>query len=161
MLFAVDNFKHESTTAYLLQEEECDEKVFHVHIADAFDPDLPAKLAPGICFDFIWIDLSAAHLIDAFLKDGWWNRIRPGGFCAVHSTLTNELSRTWFEKMRRLARNGGRCDDGKMGEYGLFDQISILEPHKNFQCSLSLFQRRDAFPLDDSEFQEKILMKYP
>jgi len=165
-LHVVDNMAHAYTTAHLVKKcseelNDDDEDVFLVvHEADAFHPDLSATLAPGVQFDFLWIDLGAANRIETFLKNFWF-RVKPGGYVAVHSTLTNSLSREWLEKMRRLARNGGKNADGSMSEYGVFDQMSFMEPHKLFQNSFTIFQRRDAHPIDSSEYKEPVLTKFP
>jgi len=165
-LHVVDNMAHAYTTAHLVKKcseelNDDDEDVFLVvHEADAFHPDLSATLAPGVQFDFLWIDLGAANRIETFLKNFWF-RVKPGGYVAVHSTLTNSLSREWLEKMRQLARNGGKNTDGSMSEYGVFDQMSFMEPHKLFQNSFTIFQRRDAHPIDSSEYKEPVLTKFP
>jgi len=166
-LHVVDNMAHAHTTAHLVKE--CSEELndddeennfLVVHEADAFNPDLSATLAPGVQFDFLWIDLGAANRIETFLKNFWF-RVKPGGYVAVHSTLTNSLSREWLEKMRMLARNGGKNADGTVSEYGVFETMSFLEPHKLFQNSFTIFQRRDAHPIDSSEYAEPVLTKFP
>lgn len=166
-LHVVDNMAHAHTTAHLVKE--CSEELndddeennfLVVHEADAFNPDLSATLAPGVQFDFLWIDLGAANRIETFLKNFWF-RVKPGGYVAVHSTLTNSLSREWLEKMRMLARNGGKKADGSVSEYGVFETMSFLEPHKLFQNSFTIFQRRDAHPIDSSEYAEPVLTKFP
>ena len=171
-LHVVDNMAHAYTTAHLVKEcsQELNENTINVgdekdvfltvHEADAFHPDLSATLAPGVQFDFLWIDLGAANRIETFLQNFWF-RVKPGGYVAVHSTLTNSLSREWLEKMRALARNGGKNEDGTMGEYGVFEIMSFMEPHKLFQNSFTIFQRRDQHPIDSKEYKEPVLTKYP
>jgi len=167
-LHVVDNMAHAHTTAHLVKEcseelndeNENENDFLVVHEADAFNPDLSATLAPGVQFDFLWIDLGAANRIETFLKNFWF-RVKPGGYVAVHSTLTNSLSREWLEKMRALARNGGKKADGTTSEYGVFEIMSFLEPHKLFQNSFTIFQRRDAHPIDSSEYAEPVLTKFP
>jgi len=167
-LHVVDNMAHAHTTAHLVKEcseelndeNENENDFLVVHEVDAFNPDLSATLAPGVQFDFLWIDLGAANRIETFLKNFWF-RVKPGGYVAVHSTLTNSLSREWLEKMRALARNGGKKADGTTSEYGVFEIMSFLEPHKLFQNSFTIFQRRDAHPIDSSEYAEPVLTKFP
>lgn len=162
-LHIVDNCAHEHTTAHkvadIAEALGCRE-LLQVHIKDAFDSELPSTLAlPEVkYFDLLWIDLGAANRIEGFF-DAWWHRVNPrGGFVIVHSTLTNSLSRQWLEKMRRLAENGGRNPDGSI-PYGAFVTVSFLEPHKMFQNSCSLFQKRgDAL---HETWTERILTKYP
>ena len=82
----------------------------------------------------------------------------------MHSTLTNALTRRWLEGMRAaaLARPGGatpakatgaaaaaaaaapapESDTSPLGDE--YIELSLLEPHKNFQNSFSVFQRRPA-----------------
>ena len=103
VLHCLDNLAHEHTTAHLLVETAkkmgCADRL-RLHNSDAFDPDLPSTLEPGVEFDMLWIDLGAANRIERFLEN-WWPRIRcEGGFALVHSTLTNALSRGWLERMR-------------------------------------------------------------
>lgn len=166
-LHVVDNMAHAHTTAHLvkkcseeLNDDDEENNFLVVHEADAFNPDLSATLAPGVQFDFLWIDLGAANRIETFLKNFWF-RVKPSGYVAVHSTLTNSLSREWLEKMRMLARNGGKKADGTVSEYGVFEIMSFLEPHKLFQNSFTIFQRRDAHPIDSSEYAEPVLTKFP
>jgi Zn-dependent protease with chaperone function len=163
-LHIVDNCAHEHTTAHkvadIAEALGCRE-LLEVHIKDAFDSELPSTLAlPEVkYFDLLWIDLGAANRIEGFF-DAWWHRVNPrGGFVIVHSTLTNLLSREWLEKMRRLAENGGRNTEDGSSPYGAFVTVSFLEPHKMFQNSCSLFQKRgDAL---QETWTERILTKYP
>ena len=162
-LHIVDNCAHEHTTAHrvdeIAQRLGCHDRL-RVHVTDAFASELPSTLAipEAPCFDMLWIDLGAAHRIAGFF-DAWWSRVNPeGGLVIVHSTLTNALSRHWLEDMRRLAKNGGRDSDGT-SPYGGFTTMSFLEPHKMFQNSCSIFQKRgDAL---SGDWTERILTKYP
>ena len=159
VLHIVDNMAHEHTTAHKVQriakELGCEQRLV-VHVADAFNEDLPSTLGPGVkYFDVLWIDLGAADRIEGFF-DRWWHRVNPdGGYVLVHSTLTNTLSRGWLEKMRALAR------EAVSSPYGPFQTMSFLEPHKMFQNSFSIFQRRGGGPLNDPEYHERVLTKYP
>lgn len=162
-LHIVDNCAHEHTTAHrvdeIAQRLGCRDRL-RVHVTDAFASELPSTLAiPEVPhFDMLWIDLGAAQRIAGFF-DAWWSRVNPeGGIVIVHSTLTNALSRQWLERMRRLAQNGGRDSDGT-SPYGGFTTMSFLEPHKMFQNSCSIFQKRgDAL---SGDWTERILTKYP
>ena len=59
--------------------------------------------------------------------------------------MTNELSRAWLEERRAFARAQGG-----------FETLSLLEPHKKMQNSLSVFQKRGAaWP------GEPVFSKYP
>ena len=80
-----------------------------------------------------------------------WPRVRPGGLVLVHSSLTNQLTREWLEGMRgRQGVGGGDADDGMA-----FETLSLREPHKLFQNSFSVFQKRG------DGYGEPILTKYP
>ena len=162
-LHIVDNCAHEHTTAHKVTDiaETLGYRHFlHVHITDAFDKELPSTLAVSETqyFDLLWIDLGAANRIEGFFED-WWHRVdAEGGLVIVHSTLTNSLSRVWLERMRRLASNGGRDDDGST-PFGPFVTISFLEPCKVFQNSCSIFQKRGG--AHGGEWTERVLTKYP
>ena len=82
------------------------------------------------------------------------------GTWPVHSTLTNSLSREWLEKMRALARNGGKNEDGTMGEYGVFEIMSFMEPHKP-ELIHDLSAKRPTPDRFRKEYKEPVLTKYP
>jgi len=167
-LHIVDNCAHEHTTAHLVADIATSlginaAKRLHVHANDAFDADLPMTLAPEVrYFDLLWIDLGAANRIEGFFE-AWWPRVAVGGFVLVHSTLTNSLSRQWLERMRTLAKNNGVDPVTKASPFGPFCSVSLLEPHKMFQNSFSLFQKRSGaeFSLASEEYAERVLTKYP
>ena len=156
VLHCLDNLAHEHTTAHLLVETAkkmgCADRL-RLHNSDAFDPDLPSTLEPGVEFDMLWIDLGAAHRIEGFFE-AWWPRVRAeGGMVVVHSTLTNALSRGWLERMRELARAPEPC-----AAYGRFETMSLLEPHKMFQNAITMFQKRGgAF----GRYDEPVHTKFP
>ena len=120
--------------------------------------------------DVLWLDFGAGvgGRLQSFLA-AWWPRLRPGGLLLMHSTLTNALTRRWLESMRDKARPpppdgtaaaDGAADgvaDGAAPEAAAaegseaatasplgdeFVELSFLEPHKCFQNSFSIFQRR-------------------
>lgn len=145
-LHCIDNMAHDATTAHRVQRaaralELQDHLVLHE--CDAFDPDLPATLEAGVTFDFMWIDLGAADRIERFF-DNWWPRLRNGGYIAVHSSLTNQLTRDWLES-RRSGERLTQCAPS----------LSFLEPHKLFQNAISIFQKRE------DGFAEPVYTKYP
>ena len=156
VLHCIDNMAHEHTTAHAVvktaRKMRCADRL-RLHEADAFDPDLPSILEPGVEFDMLWIDLGAAHRIEGFME-AWWPRVRAeGGMVIVHSTLTNALSRGWLERMRELARAPEPCT-----AYGRFETMSLLEPHKMFQNSITMFQKRGgAF----GRYDEPVHTKFP
>ena len=80
-----------------------------------------------------------------------WKAIKPGGFLVCHSTLTNTRTRSWLEKIRN------RCSEEETGiPDGEFVEISLLEPHKRYQNSVTILQRRKG----SIEFEEPIYSEY-
>ena len=155
VLHCIDNMAHEHTTAHVVTESASALGMsdrLQLHEADAYDGDLPSTLAPGVEFDFMFIDLGAANRVEGFME-AWWPRVRPeGGMVMVHSTLTNALSRGWLERMREK----GRSEPAP--PYGAFETISLLEPHKMFQNSVTLFQKRGG-PF--GRYDEPVHTKFP
>eukprot|EP00698_Gefionella_okellyi_P011672 TRINITY_DN3094_c0_g1_i1.p1 TRINITY_DN3094_c0_g1~~TRINITY_DN3094_c0_g1_i1.p1 ORF type:complete len:363 (+),score=43.72 TRINITY_DN3094_c0_g1_i1:42-1091(+) len=155
-LHCIDNMAHDFSTADKVSSvaERLGLRDFLVyHNSDAFDADLPALLAPGVQFDLLWVDLGAGSRIGPFVE-AWWPRISAaGGMLAVHSTLTNSLTRSWLEQMRSRSRQS--VPDPL---YGVFETMSLLEPHKLFQNSVSVFKRRGDGLTD---YEEPIYSKYP
>ena len=105
--------------------------------------------------DLLWCDFGVGSKMKDFIAGGAWESIKPGGFLICHSTLTNESTRNWLESMRQLRGMNAVHDDNDNGnddnrstcETGLppneeFVEISFLEPHKHYQNSISIFQRR-------------------
>ena len=122
-----------------------------------------AGAGEDLMIDMMWLDfgLGSGPRIDAFL-DAWWPRLRPGGFLMMHSTLTNAVTRAWLEEQRaQLRPMGADCPSGDVsaggpaqagsagrcsgfGRLGEFETLSLLEPHKRYQNSVSIFQKRDG-----------------
>ena len=69
-----------------------------------------------------------------------------GGIIIVHSTVSNEASRRWLRDLRARAdaAAAGSMTENHEGErdMGMFDVVSLLEPHKMAQNSFTLIQRR-------------------
>ena len=72
----------------------------------------------------------------------------------VHSTVTNSLSRAWLERMRDRAHGEHRG----AAPYGHFETISLMEPHKMFQNSVTIFQKRGG---PYGRYDEPIHTKFP
>eukprot|EP00434_Breviolum_minutum_P032325 symbB.v1.2.028586.t1/scaffold3042.1/size64827/4 len=91
-------------------------------------------------FDFVWLDGlldfappkkgEVAGSIDAFLSL-LWPHLLPGALVLLHSTLTNSAVRGWLENV------GERSPWGPPGA-----MLSLLEPHKKFQNSVTILQHR-------------------
>ena len=116
----------------------------------------------------LWLassDKRVGGRLDEFLR-AWWPRLRPGGWLIVHSTLTNAVTRHWLEKTRAATdAAAAEAADGApdapprraaealpRGEYR---ELSFLEPHKRYQNSCSVFQKRSG------GYAEPILTSYP
>lgn len=123
---------------------------------DAFDLTLEPSSV-----DLLWCDFGVGSRIKDFVAGSSggggggdaWSSIRPGGFLICHSTLTNYHTREWVEAMR--ARKGEDITGVPSDEYV---EISLLEPHKHYQNSVSIFQRRKG--LDGSAYTEPLYSEY-
>jgi len=97
-LHIMDNMKHDSTTAADLVTEiakklQCSESL-KVIVADCFDYQLEEK------YDFIWFDEVSPNDTFPALFDNYWNKnLNDGGYIAVHSTLTNTVTRKWMTEL--------------------------------------------------------------
>lgn len=144
VLHCVDNLAHAGTTAHLLlgvAEQLGLEDSLRLHLDDARAfVEESEETVPT--FDFVWLDglLDFARPppggtlgdgIDVFLSMVW-PRVAPGGFVLLHSTLTNSTVRRWLQNV----------EGASWGPPGAV--LSLLEPHKKFQNSVSLFQKRPA-----------------
>ena len=101
---------------------------------DAFELELDANSV-----DILWCDFGVGARMHEFAA-GAWKSIRPGGFLLCHSTLTNQNTREWLEAVR--AKQGEHVTGIPPDDYV---EISFLEPHKRFQNSISLIQKRKDF----------------
>ena len=164
VLHVVDNMAHEHTSAHRVQaasEQLGISSALRFYNADALDADASSRLAisPGgsdgdRAFGLVWIDLGAAHRLRA-LVDSWWPRVDPaGGMLVVHSTLTNEASRVWLEHMRAASADSESF-------YGRFELLSLLEPHKCFQNSLTMLRRRGGGPGGIALWDEPVYSRWP
>ena len=102
----------------------------------------------------------AGKHLDKFFNQ-WWPRLRTGGYMLVHSTLTNALTREWLERVRardHRSRPQSGSEEGMrvMGAGSL--NMSFLEPHKMFQNSFSIFQKRED---KTGQYKEPVLTKFP
>lgn len=148
LLRCVDNLTHPGTTAGLVEDAAARlglTPFLALEVADAYSFD--EALPPEEAIDFLWVDFGAKDRLDDLFRR-YWPRLRPGGLAVVHSTLTNRATRIWLEAMRSRAEIGN-------GTFGEFETLSFLEPHKMFQNSCSVFQRRGP------HFVEPILTPLP
>ncbi|KAG5189310.1 hypothetical protein JKP88DRAFT_271630 [Tribonema minus] len=181
VLHCVDNMAHRHTTAHLVLEAAEAlglERHLKLHVADAWKLEPDGVHGISAPLDLLWIDFGAGARLDEFLLR-WWPRVNPrGGYVCVHSTLTNAFTRAWLERVRAGAgrsggdgssNGGGGCgggggsgggggEDGSgggCGALGLYECMSFLEPHKMFQNSFTVLQRREE------GWSEPVLTRYP
>jgi hypothetical protein len=175
-LHVVDNCAHAHTSAHRVASAAASlglSSRLTFHDADALDADLPSRLAPRARhFGLVWIDLGAAHRLGA-LVDAWWPRVDPqGGMLLVHSTLTNQAGQAWLARMRKASNEGangsevGDCARGgssamSASPYGRFELLSLLEPHKRFQNSVTLLRRRGGGAGGAAPWDEPTFSKWP
>lgn len=121
--------------------------------------------------DLLWVDFGVGARLEEFLRM-YWRCVAPGGLVVIHSTLTNEVTREWLERVRRGEVNfadfdeesggaGGGSSGGDGGSGGgkkrkkgatggsgggagggSVHHISLLEPHKRYQNAFTILQKR-------------------
>lgn len=111
------------------------------HAAD-FRAVAPALAAEGVRFDLAWFDCGGYPEYRDFLRL-YWDLVEPdGGLIVMHYTLTVPNHERAIAEL---------TEEGRRGERGRFEILSLLEPHKLMQNSCTLIRRceRDAphFPL--------------
>jgi len=101
---------------------------------DAFELELPPNSV-----DVYFCDFGVGSRMKDFAQN-MWPAIRPGGFLLCHSTLTNRRTRSWLEAVRRKApfEDTGIPVDECV-------EVSLLEPHKHYQNSISILQKRIGY----------------
>jgi predicted O-methyltransferase YrrM len=102
--------------------------------------------------DMLWCDFGVGSRMTEFVSRVW-RFLRPGGFLVCHSTLTNEKTRMWLEGVRRRA--GAEKTGIPAEEYA---ELSLLEPHKRFQNSVTILQKRVSY--GGTRFEEPIYSEY-
>ena len=116
---------------------------------DAFEM---ADILEESSVEILWCDFGVGSRMKEFMSSGAWASLKPGGFLLCHSTLTNQRTRDWLEAAR--AHEGEEKTGIPPAEYV---ELSLLEPHKYFQNSVSIFQKRKA---QDDVFKEPIFSEY-
>eukprot|EP00943_MAST-04B_sp_MAST-4B-sp1_P001148 g1148.t1 len=147
ILHCVDHMGHEHTTADRVLEIAKDlgiDSHLQLHNIDFWDFELQDdQHDEDQKIELIWLDFAAGKKLSQVLNR-WWHRLKNGGYILCHSTLTNSMTREWLEQMRSRENNKWA-----------YETISFLEPHKYFQNSFSMFQKRE------NNYQEDILTRYP
>ncbi|KAL7457638.1 hypothetical protein ACHAWC_009218 [Mediolabrus comicus] len=107
---------------------------------DAFDAlDTHFSQTETESVDMLWCDFGIGARMKEYAGNVW-KYIKPGGFLCCHSTLTNKRTREWLENIRK---NGLEDETGiPQGDYV---EVSLLEPHKRYQNSITILQKRVRF----------------
>jgi predicted O-methyltransferase YrrM len=135
-LLCVDNCEHQKETATgasAVAKTLGLDGYLEFRKGDAFELALEANSV-----DILWCDFGVGSRIREYVSSAW-ECLRPGGFLICHSTLTNRNTREWLEAAR--SRGDAEVTGIPPDEYV---EVSLLEPHKRFQNSISLFQKRKA-----------------
>ena len=105
---------------------------------DAFDA-LETHFSEDESIDLLWCDFGVGARMRDYVSKVW-RFVRPGGFLVCHSTLTNVRTREWLEAVRQ--RRGDSETGLPADEYA---ELSLLEPHKRYQNSMTILQKRQRF----------------
>ncbi|CAJ1945084.1 unnamed protein product [Cylindrotheca closterium] len=146
LLLCIDNCEHQKETATgasAVANALGLDPYFEFMKGDAFDLELESNSV-----DVLWCDFGVGSRMSEFATSAW-KSIRPGGFFLCHSTLTNENTRQWLEAIR--ARSSQEVTGIPPEEY---IELSLLEPHKSFQNSISIIQKRQSS--DGQRYEEPI-----
>jgi predicted O-methyltransferase YrrM len=149
-LLCIDNCKHQKETATgasAVSRALGLGSYMEFTRGDAFELDLGVNSV-----DILWCDFGVGSRIREYVSSAWAS-LRPGGFLLCHSTLTNQNTREWLEAAR--SRSSQDITGIPPDEYV---EISLLEPHKHFQNSISVFQKRKSS--SGEKYEEPIYSKY-
>ena len=140
-LLCIDNCEHQKETATgacAVAKSLGLDSYLQFLKGDAFE--MKEYLEPA-SIDVLWCDFGVGDRMADFLSSGAWASLRPGGFLLCHSTLTNRRTRNWLEAVRsRESENITGIPANECVE------LSLLEKHKRYQNSVSIFQKRKDYP---------------
>ena len=141
-LVLIDSLQNLGSSAELVQKEATklgfDDKL-EQHACDFRDCASELRLQEP-CFDLVWYDCGYYQDYKDFI-DLYWDMVNPnGGLLLLHSTLTNVTCRAVLDEFKR--RQSGP-------EFNDFEVLSLLEPHKYQQNSVTLIRRTSAFQPPD------------
>lgn len=137
LLTTLDDFSHDGTVARSVQAASTALGLdsfadFRNRDFRGFSTELDAGRLP---IDFVWFDCGGLEEYVDFVGE-YWDLINPdGGIVVFHSTKTN-LSLHLFERHlhERHLRDAGKT----------FELLSLLEPHKQIQNSVTLLRMTSA-----------------
>ena len=135
-LLCIDNCEHQKETATgasAVAKSLGLESYLQFQKGDAFELELEPNSV-----DVLWCDFGVGSRMRDYVSSSW-KSLRPGGFLLCHSTLTNENTRNWLEAVRTKSPQevtGISPDE--------FVELSLLEPHKHYQNSITLIQKRKS-----------------
>lgn len=135
-LMCIDNCEHQkesATGASAVATSLGLDAYLEFQRGDAFDLDLGTETV-----DMLWCDFGVGSRMPEFISSAW-GFIRPGGFLLCHSTLTNANTRSWLEAIR--TRQPEDVTGISPDEYV---ELSLLEPMKRYQNSISVLQKRKS-----------------
>jgi len=150
LVYCIDNLQHTATTAQRVIDTAAQlglSDYLEMRDADAYEyaNELADEEEEG-ALGLLWVDFGDGDKLDDFFQL-YWDYVDPnGGLVLVHSTLTNEMSRDWLKKMTELSKRR-REDVPDDDRFGLFEILSVMEPHKMCQNSCTMI-RRQGFPND-------------
>ena len=136
LLWCIDNCLHQKETATgatAVAKTLGLDKYMEFLQGDAYELSLEPNSV-----DLLWCDFGVGSRMAEFAPAAW-KSVRPGGFLVCHSTLTNQGTRDWLEALRAGDSNvtGIPADE--------YSELSLLEPHKRFQNSISWIQKRKDY----------------
>lgn len=153
-LLCIDNCEHQRETAsgavHVARTLGLDSYLQFLK-GDAFDA-LDTHFSDVESIDMLWCDFGVGNRMKDYAANVW-KYIRPGGYLVCHSTLTNTRTREWLEAVRQgkgVDETGIPADE--------YAELSLLEPHKRFQNSMTILQKRVG--IDGARFSEPIYSEY-
>lgn len=133
-LVCVDDLSHQVETASraetLAVELRLDKYLAPVQNCDAFDATFPPS-----SLDLFWLDFGVGDRLAEYLGTVILPALRLGGFVAIHSSVTNLATRKILDDLIRDPTSD-------LAQAYDLNHISLLEPHKRFQNSITLLQKR-------------------
>ena len=132
-LHLVDDLSHPQTTANLISNKAKQlnlDSFLILHDADftTFSKNFPDSELP---IDLLWLDCGDLNSYQIFLNEYFPLVNKNGGIVLIHSLLTN-LHGQFFLKQLKLSQATNQFND--------FELISLLEPHKTRQNSLTMLR---------------------